>query len=487
MAKRAGGQRPEKVARANYTMVARGVLNHGRRGVNGVVEPLDGRAVTQSLRRFDPGHSADDVVATRNWTHLNPEKVVFYQEPSKIHNRPFMLAWQTPWMLSKLASLGHRSTVSMDATFGTNKYGLTDCLETFYYCTSELKRQGHIRNRIVAKFVATAIRKARDIPDSNVIPCTPRDGVSLALVTSKSGHLSFHEVQGWEKDTCSCTCGLSVQGNVCKHQIKCLLLLGGFSEPVLLQRLGLQWGSSCGGIENFNMESMDNDSEYPTMNLPVAELPIHAVEVSSESEAEEDCVILPTPPLASSSISRLGPLADFHREIGKLYSAVSHSTNLCGQAFDFLLRAVNDSLDLKATTEVHDLARQDVGERSVFSPLPGNENTLKRKMDFMDLFHRKKKSSHAKTGVVITKEWTQMNEDNRFQKLPSQNMSMQEVLDKATYHAVDLNVTFTDNKPAQKAMSIPSSNYKASNRGFQRGKASVVGVQNVPTEVIVLE
>ncbi|KAL3688344.1 hypothetical protein R1sor_014653 [Riccia sorocarpa] len=82
--------------------------------------------IQQSLRRYDPGHLADDAVATRNWTRLNPKKVVLYQEPSKSHGRPFTLAWQTDWMLGKLAVLGHRSTVSMDATFGTNKYGASN-------------------------------------------------------------------------------------------------------------------------------------------------------------------------------------------------------------------------------------------------------------------------------------------------------------------------------------------------------------------------
>ncbi|KAL3694151.1 hypothetical protein R1sor_007802 [Riccia sorocarpa] len=79
--------------------------------------------IQQQLRRFDPGHAADDAVATRNWTKLNSEKVVLYQERSQKESRPFLLAWQTEWMVGKLAMLGHGSTVSIDATFGTNKYG----------------------------------------------------------------------------------------------------------------------------------------------------------------------------------------------------------------------------------------------------------------------------------------------------------------------------------------------------------------------------
>ncbi|KAL3676091.1 hypothetical protein R1sor_026039 [Riccia sorocarpa] len=72
---------------------------------------------------YDPGHGTDDALATRNWTRLNRENVVYYQEPSKKFCKPFTLAWQTEWMLGKLALLGHGSTMSFDAIFGTNKYG----------------------------------------------------------------------------------------------------------------------------------------------------------------------------------------------------------------------------------------------------------------------------------------------------------------------------------------------------------------------------
>ncbi|KAL3681145.1 hypothetical protein R1sor_024101 [Riccia sorocarpa] len=79
--------------------------------------------IQQSLRRFDPSYASDDAVATQNWAVLNEEKVVMYEQPSKKLGTPFILAWQTEWMLEKLALLGHGSTVSMDATFATNKYG----------------------------------------------------------------------------------------------------------------------------------------------------------------------------------------------------------------------------------------------------------------------------------------------------------------------------------------------------------------------------
>ncbi|KAL3693904.1 hypothetical protein R1sor_007555 [Riccia sorocarpa] len=336
---------------------------------------------------------------------------------------------------------------------------LTDSFEPFYYCTSELKRQGHIRNRIVTKHVKAAIRLARDIPDCNVIPCTPRNGMNLALVINKSGRLVFHE-------------------------IKCLIVIGGFSKLQLLQRLGIKWGTTCGGVESIIQEITEDGSEYRDCNVPVENLDIPTMAVSSESEGDDDCVIIAAPANGSTSIPKLRPLGDFQREVVRLYSAVSHSTYLCSQAFDFLLGAVNKSLDLKATREVHDLASQDDSEIKAFTPVLGNENTLKRKMDFMELFHKKKKSTKAS---AATEDWSTIDDDNRFQKIPTQTMSMQQVLDKATHSAVDINVAFTENKPPQNAANEAPLKNRASKRGIQRKNAYKVGVENVPPEVILIE
>ncbi|KAL3681360.1 hypothetical protein R1sor_024316 [Riccia sorocarpa] len=509
------------------------------------------------MRRYDPGHAADDAVATRNWTKLNPGKVVLYQEPSKILRRPFVLAWQTEWMISKLATLGHRSTVSMDPTFGTNKYGfqlftvicfdshqngipclwilmerheasdlvavlrevkakvnayrsesmmrpdechpscflvddakeenyalgevfpnvpvnlclwhvrrawlkklhslvkdpfgkaemnrdlgrimycnveedpwqqsadfmvrwkeessfvqyydrtwhqrihrwakgyrtyahvnqdsqgsverwhatlkqylrgsrkekssrrvvwlittLTDRLEPFYFCTSELKQQGQVRNRIVVKFILAAIKKAREIPDSHVIPCPPREGLRMALVSSQSRPLCLHEVYGWDRNTCSCACGFSVQGNTCKHQIKCLVMLGGMSEVDLLNRLGTKWGSNSGGVDSILTENGTESNVPCSLSQPVLGVEI-PVTVSSDSEDDGDCSIIPTAEGTSSASRNIRPLAHFQREVDKLYAAVSQSSYLSGQAFEYLLTAVKQTLDLKASIEVH--------------------------------------------------------------------------------------------------------------------------------------
>ncbi|KAL3685723.1 hypothetical protein R1sor_003745 [Riccia sorocarpa] len=109
------------------------------------------------------------------------------------------------------------------------------------------------------------------------------------------------------------------------------------------------------------------------------------------------------------------------------------------------------------------------------------------KMDFMELFHKKKRSTKAKAGIAASKDSSTIDDDNRFQKIPTQIMSMQQVLDKATHYAVDINTAFTENEPAQNAANETSLKNRALMRGIQRKNAYKVGVENVPPEVILIE
>ncbi|KAL3684614.1 hypothetical protein R1sor_002636 [Riccia sorocarpa] len=248
----------------------------------------------------------------------------------------------------------------------------------------------------------TAIRKARGIPDCNVVPCPPVNGVKLALVSSQSRELCFHEVQNWDKDNCSCTCGLSVQGNVCKHQIKCLLTLGGHTEVQLLHRLGTKWGTSCGGLEQLFSENWDAYDDIGSGSQPVADLEVPAIYVSSDSEDDDDCIILPHPDEVRSSSPIPRTLVHFQKEVGRLYAAVSHSTYLCSHSFEYLLRAVNQSLDFKASMEVQGHDRQDETVPQVFVPVVGNDRSLKRKRDLLEMLQAGRKRRENMSRVSST-------------------------------------------------------------------------------------
>ncbi|KAL3694150.1 hypothetical protein R1sor_007801 [Riccia sorocarpa] len=355
---------------------------------------------------------------------------------------------------------------------------LTDRLEPFYFCTSELKQQGHIRNRIVGKLVIKAIKRARDIPDSHVIPCPPQNGMKMALVSSQSRNLCFHEVNGWDKDICTCTCGSSIQGNVCKHQIKCLLFLGGFSEVDLQRRLGTHWGTISGSLENIDPNYLSTNAEVFGLDLPVQTL-------SSDSE-DDDCVVLPTPDVALSRLPKQRTLGEFQKEVGNLYAQVSHSTYLCQQAFEFVVEAVGRALALKASSEMHSMVREDDIHTQPFVPLPGNDSSLKRRKDFMERFISKRRVQH-KGQDRVEHDWTEINDDNRFEILPSQKMTMQEALDRATHESLDLNVSF--NMTIQQSNGVPAapSKRRTNRRAVQRLFKEQVGVETQPPDVIIIE
>lgn len=95
-------------------------------------------------------------------------------------------------------------------------------LENFYWCTSRVKWQGRIRNRKIEEQVWNTIHRARAIPDCDVI-LMQHEGQKIARVKSVSIAGKEHLVVNYDKDTCTCTCGLSVQGNSYKHQVFLLI------------------------------------------------------------------------------------------------------------------------------------------------------------------------------------------------------------------------------------------------------------------------
>ncbi|CAM6098660.1 unnamed protein product [Calypogeia fissa] len=117
-------------------------------------------------------------------------------------------------------------------------------LEHYYWCMSCMKWQGRVRNRKIEDIIWKAILKARTIPDQDV---TFEEDGNIALVRSQKNPENWHAVEGWAGNACVCTCGSSVQGNTCKHQIK-LLLLSGMGESKILHIYGTLYGTMVGGL-----------------------------------------------------------------------------------------------------------------------------------------------------------------------------------------------------------------------------------------------
>ncbi|KAL3702124.1 hypothetical protein R1sor_020146 [Riccia sorocarpa] len=464
--------------------------------------------VQQSMRRYDPGHSADDAVATRNWTRLHPEMVVFYQERSQIQSKPFTLGWQTPWMLAKLVTLGHGSTVSMDATFGTNKYGFqlftVLCFNAFQNdipCLWILMERheaadlvavlSKVKERVNAYRLETL--KTPDLWHPNWFLVDDAKEENIALRYVPVNLCLWHVRRAWLKKLHSLVKDpfQKAEMNRSLGQIiycgivddKMPSYAGWISEVELLHRLGTKWGTNYGGVENIRTEWMNDGDDDCDLTQPVADLDIPAIAVSSESEDESDCVIVEVLGNSSTTTPSIRPLAHFEREVRKMYASVSHSTYLCSQAYEFLLQAVNHTHDLKATYEVHDIGKEDAGLCRQFIPVQGNDRTLKRKTDFLDKFHMKRRTQ-ARNNTKTSNEWSEIDNDSKFQKMPSQNMSIQQTLDKVTHDVLDLNQSFTENSQSQTGGRHVISKTKGGRRSIQR---KPLEVENLPPVVLVIE
>ncbi|CAM6084305.1 unnamed protein product [Calypogeia fissa] len=107
-----------------------------------------------------------------------------------------------------------------------------------------MKWQGQVRNRKIKDIIWKAILKVRTIPHQDVK--FEEDG-NVAFVRSHKHPENWLVVEGWDGNGCVCTCGSSVQGNTCKHQIK-LLIMSGMKESKILSMYGTLYGTMVGGM-----------------------------------------------------------------------------------------------------------------------------------------------------------------------------------------------------------------------------------------------
>lgn len=64
----------------------------------------------------------DDAESTKRWCVQNESMTFVYQEQDLESNKDFILGIQTPWQREMCNKFGNGNLLSMDATFGTNKY-----------------------------------------------------------------------------------------------------------------------------------------------------------------------------------------------------------------------------------------------------------------------------------------------------------------------------------------------------------------------------
>ncbi|KAL3687890.1 hypothetical protein R1sor_014199 [Riccia sorocarpa] len=331
---------------------------------------------------------------------------------------------------------------------------LTDTLETFFWCASELKRQGRLRNNIVGRLVLAAILKAKSIPDSSVLEQSNVDGKEVVWIRSVSDPSRIHEVVGWNSDKGGCTCGWAVQGNVCKHQIK-ILLMAGYTEMELLSKLGIKYGTVSGGFDNLVHTVDMTEADALNMEIPESNEPNEHPDnehPDSEHRADENLV----------TASR----EDFMTEASKIWSAVQHSTNLARHPLAFLKDAYSRTADLVAVTECGspDTAIPEEHNTTEFEPVPGSDGSLQRRRDWLEkCMERPRRRRRVGDENQPPPGNVPPAAGIAFEKLQSTRpRPMQEVLDAEALASVDLNLTPAEQVsqtkrkrgPAQRALTV---------------------------------
>ena len=92
---------------------------------------------------------------------------------------------------------------------------------------------------------------------------------NCAVVKSTSTAGKEHVVRNIYSNFPSCDCEWADQGNMCKHQIKALLMRG-HEGGLIVQQLGTRFGSEMGGMShldsNLNVALVASEPPYPNTN-----------------------------------------------------------------------------------------------------------------------------------------------------------------------------------------------------------------------------
>ena len=128
-------------------------------------------------------------------------------------------------------------------------YELTGEILSHYWYQAMRKQHGFVPNLKQEQFVINAVLKAREIPDSCVT--LPIADDRPALVTSKTNPTKLYSVYNPDCEWGCCNCAWALKGNICKHQVKVLMILHpSLAEGTITRYCGSLAGTTEGGRGN---------------------------------------------------------------------------------------------------------------------------------------------------------------------------------------------------------------------------------------------
>ena len=123
-------------------------------------------------------------------------------------------------------------------------YHLTGDVLTHYWYSVQCKAFGFIRNRKQEGIVASAIIRANDIPDTNVLICEDED---VAYVGSVNNRPKVWTVKSPNSEWAQCDCPAAKEGMICKHCIKVFKMLHpGIQDGLIVREAGTRHGTQRG-------------------------------------------------------------------------------------------------------------------------------------------------------------------------------------------------------------------------------------------------
>ncbi|KAL3679343.1 hypothetical protein R1sor_022299 [Riccia sorocarpa] len=183
-------------------------------------------------------------------------------------------------------------------------------------------------------------------------------------------------VVGFGSDLAGCTCSQTTQGNISRHQIKCLLL-SGHSESSLLQRLGTSFGTAVGATE-------DSEGETETTDI-------------HDATAEQQAVDVLEPPELVEVMDYAPPVENVHGESHENTHIRVLSKEEAVNLVRAMWRSAGDDTNLLAyasmlLTNAHESLKKLIARKSTletvavepFVPVAGSDNSLCRKSDFLE-------------------------------------------------------------------------------------------------------
>ncbi|CAM6089789.1 unnamed protein product [Calypogeia fissa] len=311
-------------------------------------------------------------------------------------------------------------------------------LEHHYWCMSCLKWQGRVRNRKIEDIIWKAIVKARSIPTCDVK--FGEDG-NIAFVRSQKKPEEWHVVEGYETQSCVCTCGSSIQGNTCKHQIK-LLRMGGMKEAKILHTYGTLYGTMMGGLA---YERAKFPHEQPAPKVANVTLLLVATDSVAMTDQEKDASQEIEPTQDTEVGEKIFSYEEYQKVLSDIYVRAERVPNLVNRGMTELLKLRHDIYDAEARySSVQQVPTPLVvnQSQSSFERIPGADGSMIRKLSFVDKMCRRGRTKRnapkvAKGEKSIPLVPNQVVEP--FVRTVKVKESDQQILDKAALKCIDLN------------------------------------------------